>query len=403
MRTRKLPLWIYTVPIVTAFALPNMGTPLMELWRNDIGFSSGTLVLIFATYLGGLAPAFLFSPALGQLFGQKKTQIAAIASGILACIFYALGGSVEVLLIARVLTGFCAGVLMVLGTTQLKDLAKEGEETQATLLGTLGIAIGLATGPLFAGVVAEWFPHPLRTVYVLAATFLLLSLAIVFTLPETENAKPQSWNPIGSLDKNTTRAVLTGLGVFGPGMTAASIVLALAPTILLGMSDLTGPLVAGLFAGGMYLASPITQSFLGSQPPLRVLRGAIAVLITSMVTFVAALWIENLWILALAAVLIGAGQGMGSLGALGLVHQRATPEHVASATASLSLGVYLSAAFVPLLGGVILDHSDLQIAGAAMGLGVVAMCLAGMFMVRERFLTPDSFNLHRKNSVLPRF
>lgn len=95
MEARKLPLWMYAVPLVTAFTLPNMATPLMELWRNDIGFSSGTLVLIFAAYLGGLAPAFVLTPALGQKFGQKKTLIAAILSGILACMFYAFGALLE--------------------------------------------------------------------------------------------------------------------------------------------------------------------------------------------------------------------------------------------------------------------------------------------------------------------
>lgn len=386
MEARKLPLWMYAVPLVTAFALPNMATPLMELWRNDIGFSSGTLVLIFAAYLGGLAPAFVLTPALGQKFGQKKTLIAAILSGILACMFYAFGGSVGILLIARILTGFCSGGLMVLGTTQLRVLAKESEKSLATLLGTLGIAIGLAAGPLVAGVIAEWLPAPLHTVYYLTTIFLVISLAIAFTLPETETSNPESWNPMGKLDRSTTRTVLAGLSAYGPGMTAASIVLALAPTILIGMADLAGPFVAGLFAGGMYSASPIAQSFLGSKQPISVLRVAIATLIASMIVFVTALSIDKLWVLAIAAVLIGAGQGMGSLGALGLVHQRTAPEHVASATSALSLGVYISAVFVPLLGGIVLDHSNLQVAGAVMGAGVIIMCLAGAFMARENFL-----------------
>lgn len=390
MDSRKLPLWMYAIPIVTAFALPNIATPLMELWRDDIGFSSGTLVLIFVAYLGGLAPAFLLAPALSQKFGQRRMLLTAIVFGIASCCFYFLGGAVWVLLIARILTGFCSGGLMVLGTVQLRRLAKEGEEKKATLLGTLGLAIGLAVGPLIAGLVAQWLPEPLRTVYVIEGILLAGSLAIVFTLEETPTREPKTWLPISAVDVGTRRAILAGLGAFGPGMTAASIVLALAPTILLGMAGVSGPLAAGLFAGGMYAVSPVAQSVLGSRRPIYVVRLSIAVLLVSMAILVLALYLENLWVLGLASVSIGAGQGMSSLGGMGLVHQRVDPEQVTSATSLLSLGVYVSAAFVPLLGGVILDYGSLQAAGLTMGIGVAFMALVGATMAREKFLEPEA-------------
>lgn len=389
MDTRRFPLWVYAVPIATAFALPNMATPLLELWRGEIGFSSGTLVLIFVAYLGGLVPAFLFTPALAQKFGQKKILIAAIASGIISCGFYVLGGAVWILLIARILTGLCSGGLMVLGTVQLKLLAQEEEKAKATFFGTFGIAIGLAAGPLIAGVVAEWLPGPLRTVYIIEALLLLASLTIILTLTETQTGKPKNWLPIGSIDRKAVRTVLAGLGAFGPGMTAASIVLSLAPTILLGMAGLAGPLAAGLFAGGMYLVSPIAQSLFGARQPLAVLRQAIVVIVISMGVLIAALWLGNLWVLAISAVLIGAGQGLSSLGAMGLVHQRAAADQVASATSLLSLGVYISATFVPLLGGILLDHGSLDVAGTAMGIGVIAMCSIGLLLSRSSFLSDN--------------
>lgn len=390
MDKRKLPLWMYAIPIAVAFALPNMATPLMELWRDDIGFSSGTLVLIFVAYLGGLAPAFLFAPALAQKFGQRRTLAIAIVLGLVSCLFYILGSEVWVLLIARIFTGFCSGGLMVLGTVQLRQMATTNEARKATLFGTLGLAIGLAAGPLIAGLVAQWLPGPLRTVYVIEGILLAGSLAIVLTLEETPKQEPKSWLPIGSVTGNTVRVVFAGLGAYGPGMTAASIVLALAPTILLGMAGVVGPLAAGLFAGGMYAVSPIAQSFLGSKRPLSVVRLSIAILLISMAVLVSALYLENLWFLGLAAVLIGAGQGMSSLGGLGLVHQRVESDQVASATSLLSLGVYVLAAFVPLLGGVLLDHGSLQVAGLAMGIGVTFMALIGAAMARDSFVEPEA-------------
>lgn len=135
--------------------------------------------------------------------------------------------------------------------------------------------------------------------------------------------------------------------------------------------------------------SPIAQSFLGPKRPLSVVRLSIAILLISMAVLVSALYLENLWLLGLAAVLIGAGQGMSSLGGLGLVHQRVESDQVASATSLLSLGVYVSAALVPLLGGVLLDHGSLQAAGLAMGIGVTFMALVGAAMARDSFVEPE--------------
>ena len=71
MRKKSFPLGVYALPLVAAFMLPNLVTPLMELFRDEIGFSSGVLTVIFVCYLGGLAPAFLVAPSLGQVWGRK--------------------------------------------------------------------------------------------------------------------------------------------------------------------------------------------------------------------------------------------------------------------------------------------------------------------------------------------
>lgn len=226
--SRRLPLAFHALPLFAAFMLPNLVTPLMELWRGEIGFSSGVLTLIFVAYITGLAPAFLLAPALSKQFGRRRTIISALLLGIVSCIFYIIAGSVVVLLVARLLTGLCSGIMLVLGTVAVKEEAKEDELRYATLLATTGVAIGLAGGPLVAGAAAWALPAPTQTVFVIEAALLTICLLIVLTQQETPVGRPESWLPFRTISFTTKKTVLSGLGAFGPGMTAAAIVLALA-------------------------------------------------------------------------------------------------------------------------------------------------------------------------------
>lgn len=358
--------------------LPNLITPLMELLRADIGFSSGTLTLIFVAYISGLVPSLLFAPGFGSFFGRRRMLIFAAASGIVSCIFYLLSGSVGILLIARFLTGLCSGFTLVLGTLAIKYEASEDEIPKATLLGTLGIAIGLAGGPLLAGVVAAMLPAPTKTVFFIEAAILICALLVILTQQKSERAKPEHWLPFRGITRKTWTIVLSGLGAFGPGMTAAAIILALAPTILAGMGGIQGPLAAGAMAGGMYVASPIAQTLVRGRESKQLIRGAILLIVVSMGTMVGALYFNNLVVMGIAAALIGAGQGISNLGSFGLIHQNVDTKQVAGATALLSIGTYASATFIPLLGGVLVDKSGLLTSGIVMAIGVALMCVLGL-------------------------
>lgn len=385
MRKKSFPLGVYALPLVAAFMLPNLVTPLMELFRDEIGFSSGVLTVIFVCYLGGLAPAFLVAPSLGQVWGRKRMQLIACGLGIVSCIFYIVGTNVGVLLIARVLTGLCTGLVLVLGPSAVQAVAGKDRIKQATFVATLGIAIGLAGGPLFAGFIAELLPWPTKTVFVLMAALLMLSLLVVLSEAESPTGPVKSWLPFKGLEASTGRIIVTGLGAFGPGMTAAAIILALAPTLLAGLGGATGPLGAGLMAGGMYVMSPIAQTLVRRFTSMAHIRTSLALIILAMVIFVFAVNSHNLILLVVSVGLMGAGQGISNLGSFGLIHQYVEPPQIPGATAVLSLGVYASASIVPLAGGFLIDSRGLENAGFYMAMGVIAMALVGSLFAREKY------------------
>ncbi|MGO4431255.1 MFS transporter, partial [Streptomyces sp. MCAF7] len=51
--------WLAAWPVTAVFILSNTATPLYVLWRQELGFSSGMLTVVFACYIVGLIAALL--------------------------------------------------------------------------------------------------------------------------------------------------------------------------------------------------------------------------------------------------------------------------------------------------------------------------------------------------------
>lgn len=387
MRESSLPLPIYALPIIAAFMLPNLVTPLLEIWRHQIGFSTGMLSLIFVMYLGGLAPAFLFATALSNRFGRKQIILTACVFGLLSCIGYAGASNVTTLIAARILTGLCTGLILVLGTDAILATANQNESHKATLIGTVGIGLGLAGGPILAAIVANFLPYPTVTVFVVEAILLIFCIPIALSQSDSLKVKNIRWLPFQAMGQQENRAALSGLGAFAPGMTAAAIVLALMPTIIkdIGMNSV---LSGGLLAGGMYLVSPISQLVFRKIEPFKLLLISLIIIISAMALLILGSVVSSLSVLIMSVVAIGAGQGISNYASFKVVHTYAT-KSVKTAISLLCLGVYISASIIPILGGYLADYQGVKMATIAMAIGVIIMSILGLFIANTRFINAE--------------
>lgn len=113
---------------------------------------------------------------------------------------------------------------------------------------------------------------------------------------------------------------------------------------------------------------------------------ALGLLVVAMIALAGGIAMKSIMILAVVALLIGAGQGISNLSAFQLIHKRVDPHQVTSATSLLSLGTYLAAAAVPLTGGVLADTHGMAFSGYGMATAIVVMCLIGSFFISEKFM-----------------
>jgi MFS family permease len=160
-------------------------TPLYGLWRDAFGFSGLVLTLVYAAYVvGNLAALFLFGRLSDQI-GRRRASLPAMALAALAMIVFLFASSTPWLFAGRVISGLAIGVATGTGTAWVTELVPGHDKARASSLATAANLAGIAAGPLLAGLLADFAPHPLRTPFVAYLALLLVSMGLVARLPET--------------------------------------------------------------------------------------------------------------------------------------------------------------------------------------------------------------------------
>ncbi|WP_203599845.1 hypothetical protein [Streptomyces sp. SID10853] len=81
LRARPWEVWAAAWPITAVFTLSNVPTPLLGLWQDRIGFSTGTTTVIFAAYIGGLLLVLPFTGTLADRYGSRRVLLPALPDG----------------------------------------------------------------------------------------------------------------------------------------------------------------------------------------------------------------------------------------------------------------------------------------------------------------------------------
>jgi MFS family permease len=364
--------------VVTAvFVLSNSATPLYMLWQHKFGFSSGMLTAIFAAYIVGLLVTLPVAGQLSDRLGRRPVLLPGLACALVACALFATAQSVGALLVGRFLTGIAVGVIVSAGMAAVVDVGGAALKRQASLAASVAMVLGAGLGPLAAGVVAQWTQSPMPITFAIEAGFIVLAGIAVMSLPLKQHPKPRTAMGASrfglhmpSIPGAHREHLLQGVAVFAPGLTATSFVLALGPSLLSRLLGVTSPLVAGLTACVMFLAATGVQ-FAARGVSVRVMFFlSCAATAASMASLLGAIYFANPALLVAAAILAGAGQGLGQLGGLTLISIHVREAHRAEAISLLNMGAYVSAGLLPMLSGFAIDLVGLR-GGATIFAGVL--------------------------------
>ncbi|GLY77965.1 putative multi-drug efflux transporter [Actinoallomurus iriomotensis] len=375
--------WLAAWPVAAVFVLSNAATPLYVLWQRDIGFSKGTLTVIFACYIVGLLGSLLVSGVVSDRLGRRRVLLPALGLALAACVIFATASTVVALIVARLFAGIAVGAVVSAGMAAVTDVAGPHRRRLAALLASCSMVFGAGLGPLLAGVLSEVVPGPTVTVFVVEAALLVTAVLVVARMPAPRPAVPVTgaWVRLPRVPHGNGRQLTLGVAVFAPGITATSFVLSLGPSLLSGLLGTTSRVVAGAMAFVMFLAATAVQFAVQRLRRRTVLTAGAVSTTAGMAALITAVHTASVPALVAAALLAGAGQGMGQLGGLSLLNSSVPARRLAEANAALNVGGYLPAGLLPVAAGYLSDAVGLTSGATAFGAVLLSLAAVGGVVV----------------------
>ncbi|MBF6176566.1 MFS transporter [Nocardia blacklockiae] len=375
-------IWLAAWPVFAVFVLSNAATPLYPLWRDRLGFSAGTMTVIFAGYILGLIGALLVAGVLSDRIGRRPVLLPGLALAVAACALFMTAGSVPTLVAARVLTGIAVGATVSAGMAAVADVAGPRHRTPAALASSTAMVFGAGTGPLLAGVFAQVLPAPTVLVFVVEVVLLLSAGAVVAGLPSAGASTPGRVR-IPTVPRDNRRQLAAGIAVFAPGLTATSFVLSLGPALLVELLGTGNRIVPGAMAFAMFATATAAQFAARPLTARSALATGAASTVAAMLALGIALAADSAAALLAAAVLAGAGQGLGQLGGLTLLFHAVPDARRAEANSALNIGAYLPAAVLPTVAGYLADGIGMRWSAGLFALLLGVLALAGAALARR--------------------
>src|SRR3954449_2342327 len=136
----------------------NVATPLYAIYAHDFAFSKAVLTLVFATYALVLAPSLLVFGQLSDRLGRRRVMAAGFATATVGLVMFAVASGLAWLFAARAVQGLAVGMISGAAAAALVELDPAPQEDRAALFAALAQAGGSASGPIIAGILAEWAP-----------------------------------------------------------------------------------------------------------------------------------------------------------------------------------------------------------------------------------------------------
>jgi MFS family permease len=160
-------------------------TPLLPLYQEHFGLSTGTATLLFVTYTLTVCPTMLIAGNLSDRLGRKRLLLPAMATMTLASLVFALAESVPLLFVGRVLQGLAIGGFLGVGAAFVVDHARVDKKALAAALAGVFFRVGFGLGPGLAGILAQYGPAPRHLPFWGHIVMMVLGMIAVATAGET--------------------------------------------------------------------------------------------------------------------------------------------------------------------------------------------------------------------------
>jgi EmrB/QacA subfamily drug resistance transporter len=200
---------------------------------------SGTIEWVIIGYLVVAAGLLLTVGRLSDMVGRTAIWMMGLGLFTLASVFCGAAQSVQLLILARLVQGAGAALLLATGTAMLTSAVPPDQHGRALGLGALAIALGTSVGPTLGGLITEHLSW--RWIFYVNVPIGLVAFAVARrVLPRGVRRSQGRFDPLGAILLGVGVAALTlGLSFGGEwGWTSAGLL----GTLAIAVAALTGAL-----------------------------------------------------------------------------------------------------------------------------------------------------------------
>jgi MFS family permease len=228
-RILRFPHLIIATALLLITLSVNVSMPLFRVYAAGAHLNNGQTSLVFASYILGMLPCYIFLGGLSDRIGRKPIIIISVCCAFIATAIIAAFPNVFALIFARFFQGVAIGLGMGAGTAYISELLQKhpAAASKAAGLASLFTALGFGGGALATGIALLIHFTLVPVTYYILLTVTFIGIVILFTLPKHTAVGGQlirlPYFPQGSLPINTA---------IGICWAATGIVIAIIPTQL---------------------------------------------------------------------------------------------------------------------------------------------------------------------------
>ena len=395
---RLIGLWLAWLVLIAGV---NLASPLYHVYAARFSFSPLVLTAIFSTYAIVLVPALVLFGRLSDRFGRRPVLTSGLATGCVGLLLFAFAQGDAWLFAARGVQGLAVAMVSGPATAALVELDPDGSRRRAALGAGIAQSLGSAVGPLFAGVLAEFAPYPLRLPYLIGLAVTVAAAIVVLRLPEPRGGAREPWRPQwprvpAEIRRSFLRVALTG----GVGWAALSLYLSIVPSYAALLLQTHALALLAAVATTALLASSATQVLAarGAGSWRRDQALGCVLVAVGLGGLIVAAPTGSFVALLLGALVAGAGQGLAFLTAQEELNELAPDERRGEVTAAFIAVTYACVAGFVIASGLLALGVSLQSAveGVAAALISVSLGTAAWHAVSLRAGAP------RRRAAAPR-
>jgi len=274
MNSRPWKPTLYAVLVGELLAITGFNTsgPIIPFYLQDLGIHDAVRINLYTGLINAL-PAITLAVAaplwghLADQYGRKPMLLRAMFGGVLVLLLQGLVTEPWQLLVLRMIQGAITGTVAA-ATVMVASIAPQEEQGSALGLLQMTVFVGASAGPLFGGVISDFFGH--RVTFFATSALLLIAGAVVakfvqddFVRPPTRGPTHRWWPDPRAL--TPSKALWALLAVVAADQVAGSITAPFLPLFIQNLS-IRGSMVSsttGLILGLGALSSAIAAASVG--------------------------------------------------------------------------------------------------------------------------------------------